>query len=62
MDKNKKMYLHYLLMNRSLISEDLDKFLLCEINFEELNNNLDHTKVKSFKNFIKSIKISKIVN
>lgn len=56
------MYLHYLLMNRSLITEDLDKVLLCEINFEELNNNLDHTKVKSFKNFIKSIKISKIVN
>lgn len=61
MEKNKKMYLHYLLMNRSLIAEDLDKFLLCEINFEELDNILDHTKVKSFKNFTKSIKISEMV-
>ncbi|MCK9476964.1 MAG: hypothetical protein M0R46_13635 [Candidatus Muirbacterium halophilum] len=47
-------------MNRSLISEDLDKFLLCEITFQELDKILDHTKVKSFKNFIKSIKISEM--
>jgi len=60
MEKNKKRYLHYLLMNRSLISEDLDKFLLCEITFQELDKILDHTKVKSFKNFIKSIKISEM--